>query len=93
MRKIAALLLVLGACKPDQPPAPPAPTGLNCASAEKQLQSCASTYPEAEEVLQTLAGETYAQVCLRVEKEGRVSLGADCIVKSSNCEEVVECLK
>ena len=84
---IVFMLLSLAGC-PSTPHTPP-PTGENCTGAHRRLLEC-----EAQGYLlliRTKKGETYEQVCLRVEKGGKIPTGATCIVQAPTCEGVVEC--
>lgn len=83
-------MVALFACKEPSPPAPPTPTGEFCEQADQRIRNCIAQ-GERHLVADTADGQTFAQVCLRVEKEGKVSMRADCIAQAPTCDEVVEC--
>lgn len=76
---------------PNPPPPVDPPTGENCAGAYHRLLDCETQGFGDKLSIRTKKGETYEQVCLRVEKEGKIPTGATCITKAPNCEEVVAC--
>jgi len=88
---LAAALL---SCTPKQPPAPPFPTGAGCEQAEKRLAELDCDDPkQSGKKLHSpnKSGETWTQVCLRAEKEGKVSMGTDCKIRATTCEEAISC--
>lgn len=87
---IFSIALFLTGCPTKPAPAPP-PTGENCTGAYRRLLDCETQGFGDKLSIRTKKGETYEQVCLRVEKEGRIPTGSTCIVQAPNCEEVVAC--
>jgi len=97
MKKILILIaLVLpGLGCGGQKPVPPPPTGDNCQGAEVRLkefgaQGCknldGSVMGTGNQV-----GETYTQICERVERQGKVTMRSDCIVAAKSCKEAQSC--
>lgn len=87
----SVLVVVILGLLPGCPPTPvPPPTGEYCQGAYQRLLACEGKGQEGL-LVRTRKGETYEQVCLRVEKEGGVPTNAKCIVDALTCEEVFQC--
>lgn len=97
MKKILLILplILLGipGCKP--PMAPPPPTGDSCQGAETRLKALgAEGCKNADGTLMgtgNQVGESYVQICLRVEREGKVTMRSECIVAAKSCKEAQSC--
>lgn len=90
------ILFLAGCTDPKNPPAPPPPTGDDCRAAEVNLQRLAKEFGCKNGLGQPTGspnakGETYAFVCERVEREGKVSMRSSCVASAKSCEEERSC--
>lgn len=75
---------------------PPPPTGDDCKAAEANLQKLAQEQNCKDPLgnptgAPNKLGESYAQICERVEREGKVSMRSACIASAKNCKEIDTC--
>lgn len=92
----AVLAIGLMACKEPKTPAPPPPTGDDCKAAEANLQQLSNTQGCKDPLGNPLGapnklGESYALICERVEREGKVSMRSACVAAAKSCKEVDTC--
>lgn len=95
--KILLLFLALTlvpSCK--DPQVPPPPTGDDCKAAEANLEKLAREQGCKNGLGQPLGspnskGESYASICERVEREGKVSMRSSCVAQAKTCEEERSC--
>lgn len=83
------MFLLLAACPS---PAHPPPTGEQCAGAEQNLLRLGCKGDDGRPLGQgNKSGESYRQICERVEKEGKVDMRSGCVAQAKSCQEVEQC--
>jgi hypothetical protein len=83
-------MVVLAGCSSLPGPVNP-PDGSYCERAEARLQELQCIVEDRVLGSPNKKGETYSQVCLRVEREAKVSMRSRCIAVAQDCEEVRSC--